>query len=111
VLGGAGVASLIGAGVMYGLREGALGSLRTACPPGMDDKLHCSPAVRDSVQGLQSDAQTFTVTAGVLLGVGVVAVGGAGAYWFWTGRAAKKQQPAAVGVSVGPASVHVIGQF
>ncbi|MEZ4313963.1 MAG: hypothetical protein R3F14_38565 [Polyangiaceae bacterium] len=83
VLGGAGVASLIGAGVFYGLRVGALGELEEKCPaPAGGGGRVCPPEAK----GALDDAQTFTIAAGVMVGVGVAALGGAGAYWFLTQR-------------------------
>ncbi len=113
VLGGAGVASLIGAGVFYGLRVGALDSFAQGCPtdkfpPDKDGVQHCPAAV----QGAQSDAQSFTIGAGVLLGVGVAALGGAGAYWYVTQRKAPATVPVvSIGVSVMPSGVRVSGSF
>jgi hypothetical protein len=124
VLGGAGVASLIGAGVFYGLRVGALGEFEAQCPapPGGGERM-CSPAARAPYD----NAQAFTIGAGVLLGVGVAALGGAGAYWFLTQRkpaspAPGSQQPAngaggnaqaepMIGVAVTPGGIRLVGQF
>lgn len=109
VLGGAGVAAFIGAGVLYGLREGALGQINpTSCPPNAVGKLQCPLGL----QGTYDDARTFTTGAGVMVGVGILAVGGAAGYWFFTQRAAKNQpQAPAVGVSVGPTSIRLVGAF
>jgi hypothetical protein len=111
VLGGVGVASLIGAGVFYGLRGGALGSFQEACPvdkypPNADGVQACPP----DAQGPYNDAQSFTIAAGVMLGVGIAALGGAGAYWFFTQRKPAQQKPA-IGVSVSPTSLRLIGRF
>lgn len=109
VLGGAGVASLIGAGVFYGLRVGALADFEAKCGAGgSGDVKSCDPAA----QAPYNDAQTFTVVAGVLAGVGVAALGGAGAYWLVTQRGPAKAAPKpAIGVSVSPAGIRVIGKF
>jgi hypothetical protein len=108
VLGGVGVASFIGAGVAYGLRVGALEAFDEQCPPGESDVRSCPPAA----QVPYSDAQTYTVLAGLLTGVGAVAVGGAGAYWLFTRRQPQKSQPTTtIGVSVTPAGVRVLGKF
>lgn len=113
VIGGVGVASLIGAGVFYGLRVGALDSFAAGCPadkfpPDESGVQHC-PA---SVQGAREDAQAFTLGAGVLLGVGVAALGGAGVYWLLTQRKAGAPAPkAAIGVSVTTSGVRISGQF
>ena len=115
VAGGVGVASLIGAGVMYGMRAGALGSFAELCPtdkypPDSTGVQHCPVAA----QGARDDAQTFTLGAGVLLGVGIAALGGAGAYWYFTQRkpTAPTGKPApSIGVSVSPVSVKIVGSF
>lgn len=121
VLGGAGVVSLIGAGVFYGLRVGALGDFDAQCPPpeGGGERV-CSPAAK----GAYDNAQAFTIGAGVLLGVGVAALGGAGAYWFLTQRkpASSSSQPASgagagaqagtsIGVGVTPGGIRLFGAF
>jgi len=113
VIGGAGVASLIGAGVFYGLRVGALGAFEEGCPIdkfpiGKDGVQHCPPAA----EGALADAQSFTIGAGVLLGVGVAALGGAAAYWVLTSpkKAGAPPKPA-IGVSVAPARIQVFGEF
>lgn len=121
VLGGAGVASLIGAGVFYGLRVGALGAFEEQCPadqfpPGPDGHQSCPPAAK----GPHDDAQTFTIAAGVLVGAGVAALGGAGAYWLLTqrkpaasphstGNRAQARPSLAVGVT--PSGIRVLGRF
>ncbi|MFO0590848.1 MAG: hypothetical protein U0441_25110 [Polyangiaceae bacterium] len=114
IAGGVGVASLIGAGVFYGLRAGALDSFAEQCPigkypPDSSGVQHCPVGA----QGARDDAQQFTLGAGVLLGVGLAALGGAGAYWYFTQRkpAAKPAPAASIGVSIGPGSLKVIGSF
>ncbi len=113
-LAGAGLASFIGAGVFYGLRAGALGQFEELCPESQfpkDASGHQScPA---AAAGPHSDAQTFTIAAGVLTGVGVAALAGAGAYWLITQRQPASGQPAkpTMGVSVSPAGIRVIGKF
>lgn len=113
-LAGAGLASFIGAGVFYGMRAGAIGQFEELCPadrfPKDANGQQDCPA---AAQGPHGDAQTFTVAAGVLTGVGVAALAGAGAYWLLTQRRPANGQPAkpAVGVSVSPAGIRVIGKF
>ena len=113
VIGGVGVASLIGAGVFYGLRVGALSTFEEGCPadkfpPDKDGVQHC-PAAAQAALG---DAQSFTIGAGVLLGVGIAALGGAGAYWLLT-QPKKAAAPAktSIGVSVAPSGIQVFGKF
>ncbi len=77
VLGGAGVAALIGAGVFFGLRQGALSDAAELCPE-EGGVLRCpGPAQETEAAGLRSDAGTFTVGAAVAGGVGVAALVGA----------------------------------
>lgn len=70
VIGGAGVASLIGAGVLFGLRQGALQDMEDACGPGGKS---CPP----SMQSRYDDLKFYHYGAQVALGVGVGAVGAA----------------------------------
>lgn len=113
VIGGVGVASLIGAGVLYGLRVGALGTFEEGCPtdkfpPDKDGVQHCPAAA----EGALADAQSFTIGAGVMLGVGIAALGGAAAYWFLTEPKKGAQPPkTSIGVSVAPSGVRVFGKF
>jgi len=107
VLGGVGVASFIGAGVFYGMRVGALGDFEAQCPS-TGDVRSCPKAA----QAPYNDAQTFTLAAGVMTGVGVAALAGAGVYWLVTQRqGAKPQAKPAIGVSVSPGGIRVSGSF
>jgi hypothetical protein len=105
VLGGAGAASLIGAGVFYGLRVGALGELSEKCP-----ELSDCPA---ELRPLKDNAETYTIAAGVLVGVGAAALAGAGAYWFFTQRKPTTRAEAVpvIGVGVTPGGIRVTGRF
>lgn len=85
VIGGVGIASLIGSGVLFGLRQSTLAELEDAC--GSDGK-HC-PA---SKQSRYDDLKFYHYGAEVTLGVGVAAVGTAGALLFFQRR---KKAPAA----------------
>ncbi len=84
VIGGVGVASLIGSGVLFGLRQSTLNELRGAC--GSDGK-HCPP----SKQSRYDDLKFYHYGAEVTLGVGIVAVGTAGALLFFQ---RKQKEPA-----------------
>jgi hypothetical protein len=84
VVGGVGVASLIGSGVLFGLRQSALSELKDACGPGGK---HCPP----SKQSRYDDLKFYHYGAEVTLGVGVAAVGTAGALLFFQ---RKKKEPA-----------------
>lgn len=68
VIGGVGAASLIGSGVLFALRQGALQDLEDACGPG---RTAC-PA---SMESRYDDLKFYHYGAQVALGVGVVAVG------------------------------------
>ncbi len=111
VIAGVGAVSLIGAGVSYGLRLGALGRFDEACPApqNKDVPRNCPP----EAQAPHDEAQTLTIAAGVLTGVGVAALAGAGAYWLYTSRSSSgpAKPKAAIGVSVAPSGVRVFGQF
>lgn len=72
VIGGVGIASLIGSGVLFGLRQKTLGDLEDAC--GADGK-HCPP----SKQSSYDDLKFYHYGAQVTLGVGIAALGTAGA--------------------------------
>jgi hypothetical protein len=68
VLGGVGAVSLIGSGVLFGLRQGALQDLEDACGQGGKS---CPP----SMQSRYDDLKFYHYGAQVALGVGVAAVG------------------------------------
>ena len=85
VIGGLGVATLIGSAVLFGLRQSTLGELEDAC--GADGK-HCPP----SKQSRYDDLKFYHYGSMVTLGVGVAAVGTAGALLFFQ---RKKKEPTA----------------
>ena len=68
VIGGIGIASLIGSGVLFGLRQSTLHDLEDKCGPNRD-------ACPSSAAGEYSNLKLFNVTAQVALGVGVAGVG------------------------------------
>lgn len=82
VIGGVGIASLIGSGVLFGLRQSTLSDLEKSCPTRTD-----CPA---SKQSRYDDLKFYHYGAQVTLGVGVVALGTAGALLFFQGR---KKEP------------------
>ncbi|WP_437796215.1 PEGA domain-containing protein [Sorangium sp. So ce693] len=84
VIGGVGAASLIGSGVLFGLRQGALQDLEDACGPAGKS---CPP----SMQSRYDDLKFYHYGAQVALGVGVVAVGTATAILLLQNR--KPKQP------------------
>lgn len=83
VIGGVGVASLIGSGVLFGLRQSTLSDLEKACPSHSD----CPT----SKQSRYDDLKFYHYGAQVTLGVGVAALGTAGALLFFQSR---KKEPA-----------------
>ena len=83
VVGGVGVASLIGSAVLFGLRQNTLSELQDAC--GAEGK-HC-PA---SKQSRYDDLKFYHYGAEVTLGVGIAAVGTAAALLFFQ---RKKKEP------------------
>ncbi|HTA94035.1 MAG TPA: PEGA domain-containing protein [Polyangiaceae bacterium] len=70
VIGGVGVAGLIGSAVFFGLRQSALSDLESKCG---SDRKSCPPSARGEVSNLS----VYNTTAQVALGVGVVGVGAA----------------------------------
>ena len=68
VVGGVGVASLIGSGVLFALRQSTLSDLEKKCGP---DRNQCP----SSAAGEVSNLGLYNVTAQIALGVGVVGVG------------------------------------
>ncbi len=76
VIGGVGVASLIGAGVLFGLRQSTLSDLESKCGEGRQS---CPSSARGEVSNLS----VYNTTAQVALGVGVVGVGTAVGILLW----------------------------
>jgi hypothetical protein len=70
VIGGVGVVSLIGSGVLFGLRQSTLSDLENKCGA---DRKSCPSSSRGEVSNLS----TYNTTAQIALGVGVVGVGAA----------------------------------
>jgi len=67
VIGGVGIASLIGSGVLFGLRQSTLSDLEEQCP----SHNNCPPSAADDYSNLK----LYNVTSQVALGVGVACVG------------------------------------
>lgn len=106
IIGGVGVASLVGSGVFYILRSGAKSDLDGSCrPDGVCPK---------SLEDTQNKGQLYTTLSMVTLGVGVVGVGVATVLLV---TAPKKEQPATAGVhwdvvaGPGSAALSVDGRF
>jgi hypothetical protein len=76
VIGGVGVASLIGSGVLFGLRQSTLSDLESKCGAGRQS---CPSSSRGEVSNLK----LYNTTAQVALGVGVVGVGAAVGILLW----------------------------
>jgi len=106
ILGGVGVAGLIGAGVMFGLRQSALGEARTLCPE-VGGALQCPNATAETnAAGLRSDASTMTIGAAVAGGIGVAALVGA---IVWGTRGGPVQP--VVALEGGGVSAGMLGRF
>jgi hypothetical protein len=82
VVGGVGVAGLIGSGVFYALRQGEKSALDDVCRGSI-----CPESASDK----QSKGQLYTTLATVSLGVGVVGVGVA-TYLFISGSHQNREQ-------------------
>jgi hypothetical protein len=83
VIGGVGVAALIGSGVLFGLRQSTLSELEEACPT----RRNCD----SDKESRYDDLKFYHYGSFVTLGVGVAAVGTAGALLFFQ---RKKREPA-----------------
>jgi PEGA domain len=68
VIGGVGIASLIGSGVLFALRQSTLSDLEQQCGPNHD-------ACPSSAAGDYSNLKLYNVTSQIALGVGLVGVG------------------------------------
>jgi PEGA domain len=84
VIGGVGLVSLIGSGVLFGLRQSTLSELENSCPT----RKNCDP----SKASRYDDLKFYHYGSMVTLGVGVAAVGTAGALLFFQ---RKKKEPIA----------------
>jgi hypothetical protein len=76
VIGGVGVASLLGSGVLFGLRQSTLSDLEGKCGAGRQS---CPSNSRGEVSNLS----LYNTTAQIALGVGVVGVGAAVSILLW----------------------------
>ncbi len=76
VIGGVGVASLIGSGVLFGLRQSTLSDLESKCGAGRQT---CPSNARGEVSNLS----LYNTTAQIALGVGVVGIGTAVGLLIW----------------------------
>ena len=88
VIGGVGVASLIGSGVLFVLRQSTLSDLESKCGPGRQS---CPSSSRGEVSNLR----VYNATAQVALGVGVVGVGAGVGILLW-----QRKHPTATGAAM-----------
>jgi PEGA domain len=95
VIGGVGVASLIGSGVLFALRQSTLKELQDACGPGGKQ---CPP----SKQSRYDDLKFYHYGAEITLGVGVAAIGAAGALLYFQRRKKEPVREAAVELQLVP---------
>jgi hypothetical protein len=86
VIGGLGIASLVGSGVLFGLRQSTLSELEDVCEGGVCPK---------DKESRYDDLKFYHYGSMVTLGVGVAAVGTAGALLFFQ---RKKPEPTALHV-------------
>jgi len=93
VIGGVGVVSLIGSGVLFGLRQSTLSDLENKCGP---DRKSCPSSARGEVDNLK----LYNTTAQIALGVGVVGVGTAVTLLILQ----RKQSPTTAGFVLMPAA-------
>lgn len=87
VIGIVGVASLAGAGVMYGYRASAIAELEGACGNGHSD---CPPSKRS----VADHGRTYATVGNVLLGVGGVALTTATIWLLWPSSASSSSEHA-----------------
>jgi hypothetical protein len=97
VIGGVGVASLIGSGILFGLRQGSLSDLEDKCGP---DRKSCPSSARGEYDNLK----LYNTTAQIALGVGVVGVGTAVTLIVLQ----RKQNPATTGFLFTPAAPNAL---
>ena len=76
VIGGVGVASLIGSGVLFGLRQSTLSDLESKCGAGRQ-------SCPNNARGEVSNLSLYNTTAQIALGVGVAGVGAAVGILLW----------------------------
>jgi hypothetical protein len=97
VIGGVGVVSLIGSGVLFGLRQSTLSDLENKCGP---DRKSCPSSARGELDNLK----LYNTTAQIALGVGVVGVGTAVTLLILQ----KKQSPTTAGFVLTPAAPNAL---
>jgi hypothetical protein len=96
VIGGVGVASLIGSGVLFGLRQSALSDLRAGCGEGGK---HCPR----SLQSRYDDLKFYHYGAEVTLGVGLAALA-TGATLLLLERKAEQRPDGGISLRLAPAA-------
>jgi hypothetical protein len=107
IIGGAGGAFLIGAGVLFYLRESSLGKVEDLCGDGgFEDCAPETAADRKQANDSLDDAKLYTTLAGISAGVGVAALGVAATMIFTEpkpppGQATIRVAPAAPGAEAG----------
>ncbi len=81
VVGSVGIASLVGSGVMIGLRQASIGEVRDSCA-GADPDTGCDPALQE----VADRGRRYEIAAFSLAGVGVAALGAATILYFTVGK-------------------------
>jgi len=111
IAGGVGVASLIGAGVFFGLRQSTISEVRDTCTDPDHDR-GCDDRKKD----VADRGATYTIVGDVLVGVGAAGVLAAGVLWFAVpslGQSGSNAAPNRTSVRVAPTArgVRVVGTF
>ncbi len=100
IVGGIGVASLAASGVFFVLRNGAESDLDDTCRGGVCPK---------SLEGTQSDGETYAMLTGVTLGVGVVGLGVATVLLLTGGESDDAAKEGRAGIRLGVAAAPGLG--
>ncbi|GAC1352923.1 MAG: hypothetical protein NVSMB1_20740 [Polyangiales bacterium] len=112
IVGGVGVASLVGSGIAFGLRASSLSKLASNCP----NSQHCSDVNAD----LYQSTRTYTTLGNVLAGVGAAGLVAAAVIFLVTpsdpnlrtGRSVNRANPGVVlRVHASPSWVGLVGSF
>ncbi len=113
IVGSAGLASLVGGAVMFGLRQAAIDDVTSSCA-NPDTLTGCDPALQDTADR----GRTYEYAAIGLAAGGAALLGTAAILWFTVGQdrvvtkpAPTKTSDAGVSFSVGPTGVLVRGRF
>lgn len=112
LVGGIGIASLVGAGVMVGLRQSAIGEVRDSCS---GEDIGCDPALREVAER----GERYELAAWGLGAAGVACLGVATVLYFTVGQdsapaaagASKTRSATTLRIAVEPTGVRLLGSF